>query len=427
MKYFWKLVYNIFLFPVVYLLAVILALFNRKIRTGLIGRLRTYSELKKEFPQRNRDRLVYWFHVASHGEFEQVKPILAGLKEIEPDCYCIVSFFSPSGYNNVEDEHIDCKIYLPLDFPWNCRRVLRRTRPHKLIFAEYDVWPNLVWSAEKLKIHTTLFAARLQKKSAKGWPFLRSFYSQVYGTINSIYTVGERDHIAVKRILPRKNKSIIRVLGNPRYDRVKDLADQFTIDRTKSVLQRPKGIIAGSIWPEDEMVILEPLTDLVKNGKEAFLYWVPHEPKGKFIDKTVRQFQQLNLESVLMSECGLTPPNGEQVLIVDHVGILAELYWKGRIAYVGGGFSTGVHNVMEPAIARLPVIFGPKFHNSDAAEALIEAGGGFPTSNSVQFSQTLNELVTNDEKFLQASLAATAVIHDNIGSATRVVRGIIRD
>jgi 3-deoxy-D-manno-octulosonic-acid transferase len=296
-----------------------------------------------------------------------------------------------------------------------------------LIFAEYDVWPNLVWSAEKLKIPTTLFAARLQKKSAKGWPLLRSFYSQVYGTINSIYTVGERDHIAVKRILPRKNKSIIRVLGNPRYDRVKDLADQFTIDRTKSVLQRPKGIIAGSIWPEDEMVILEPLTDLVKNGKEAFLYWVPHEPKGKFIDKTVRQFQQLNLEPALMSECGLTPPNGEQVLIVDHVGILAELYWKGRIAYIGGGFSTGVHNVMEPAIARLPVIFGPKFHNSDAAEALIEAGGGFPTSNSVQFSQTLNELVTNDEKFLQASLAATSVIHDNIGSATRVVRGIIRD
>ncbi len=427
MKFFWKLIYNVLLFPSAYLLAVVISLVNRKIRKGLKGRFRSYSKLKQEFPQRNRNRLVYWFHAASHGEYEQVRPVLAGLKEIEPDCFCIVSFFSPSGYSNVEDEHIDCKIYLPADFPWNCRRALRRTRPHKLIFAEYDIWPNLVWAAEKLNIPTTLFAARLQEKSPKGWPILRSFYRQVYGSINSIYTIGEKDHIAVRRILPRKSKSIIRVLGNPRYDRVKELADEFTIDRTKSILLRKKGIIAGSVWPEDEIVILKPLAEFIKSGREAFLYWVPHEPKGKFIDKTVRQLQQLELQPALMSESGRTPPNGEQVLIVDHVGMLAELYWKGRIAYVGGGFSTGVHNVMEPAIARLPVIFGPKFHNSDAAEALIEAGGGFPTSDSDQFRQTLNKLVSNDEKFMQASLAATEVIHNNIGSATRVVRGIIRD
>ncbi|MFQ6608758.1 MAG: 3-deoxy-D-manno-octulosonic acid transferase [Fidelibacterota bacterium] len=427
MKFLWKLFYNVLIFPIAYFLAVILALFNQKIRNGLKGRLQSYTILKKEFPQRNRDRLVYWFHTASHGEFEQVRPILAGLKEIEPDCYCIVSFFSPSGYNNVQDEHIDCKIYLPSDFPWDCRRALRRTRPHKLIFAEYDIWPNLVWAAEKLNIPTTLFAARLQNKSTKNWPILRSFYRHVYGTIDSVYTVGEQDHIAVRRILPRKSRSIIRVLGNPRYDRVKEMADQFTIDRTKSVLLRQNGVIAGSVWPEDEMVILKPLVDMIKSSNELFLYWVPHEPKGKYVERTIRQLEELEINPVLLTDTRNSPREEEKFIIIDQVGILAELYWKGRIAYVGGGFSTGVHNVMEPAIARLPVIFGPKYHNSDAAEALLEAGGGFPVSNLEQFHNILTELMSDNEKFMQASLAATEVIHRNVGSATRVVRGIIRD
>ncbi|HJL78027.1 MAG TPA: 3-deoxy-D-manno-octulosonic acid transferase, partial [Candidatus Marinimicrobia bacterium] len=112
---------------------------------------------------------------------------------------------------------------------------------------------------------------------------------------------------------------------------------------------------------------------------------------------------------------------------VDVVGILSRLYWHGQIAYIGGGFSTGVHNTMEPAIARLPVLFGPKHEQFHATGELIKAGGGFMVNNHDEVFGVLDNLLTNQDLFLQASYASTDVIHQNLGSATRVVRGIIRD
>ena len=97
------------------------------------------------------------------------------------------------------------------------------------------------------------------------------------------------------------------------------------------------------------------------------------------------------------------------------------------MAYIGGGFSTGVHNVMEPAIARLPVLFGPKYENSHAAKELISNQGGFCISNSHEFKSKLDMILWDKNFFLRSSFSATDVIHNNLGSATRIVRGIIRD
>jgi 3-deoxy-D-manno-octulosonic-acid transferase len=116
-----------------------------------------------------------------------------------------------------------------------------------------------------------------------------------------------------------------------------------------------------------------------------------------------------------------------KIVLVDVVGILSRLYWHGQIAYIGGGFSTGVHNTMEPAIARLPVLFGPKHEQFHATGELIKAGGGFMVNNHDEVFGVLDNLLTNQDLFLQASYASTDVIHQNLGSATRVVRGIIRD
>ena len=115
------------------------------------------------------------------------------------------------------------------------------------------------------------------------------------------------------------------------------------------------------------------------------------------------------------------------MIIMDQVGYLSQLYWQGRVAYVGGGFTTGIHNVMEPAMARLPTIFGPKYHNSHAAEELLENGGGFTVNTKNEFRDTVNRLLDDQPFLLHSSTAATHVIHKNIGSATRVVRGILRD
>jgi len=141
----------------------------------------------------------------------------------------------------------------------------------------------------------------------------------------------------------------------------------------------------------------------------------------------MKSFESIDVTPKLLSECKDGEFQRSRAVIIDRVGILAELYWQGRIAYVGGGFSSGIHNVMEPAIARLPILFGPRFHNSDAAEELIDAGGGFSISSQEEFRSVIERLMYNNDFFLQSSLAATDVIHRNIGSATRVVRGILRD
>jgi 3-deoxy-D-manno-octulosonic-acid transferase len=426
-KSFWKLTYNFFLLPAVYLVSWLLSIFNKKVRKGLSGRRQTLSILKDFFDGMSVDQLVYWFHSASHGEFEQIGPVLAGLKEIDPDCQCVVSFFSPSGYENVEDTNIDCKIYLPTDFYWNVRRALRIVHPHKLIFAEYDLWPNLVWVAEKMGIQTTLFSARIQKKSAKVWPILRGLYRQVYSSLGAVYTVSEQDHHSLRKLLTQNNRPFVRVLGNPRYDRVKEMADKSVNNHPKFISTRPFRFIAGSVWPEDDEIILDRTIDMMNEWDGLSVYWVPHEPSEKYVTRMKKTFDDSNIDVVVLSQCEEGNFRTRRSVIVDRVGILSDLYWQGRVAYVGGGFSPGVHNVMEPAIARLPTIFGPKFHNSDAAEALIKNGGGFSITTADEFQIALEKLLKDKGFLVEASLAATDVIHQNLGSATRVVRGIIRD
>jgi len=423
---FWKVVYNFILFPLFVFISLIACLFNRKIRTGIIGRIKSYKHLKLFINSVGKNRLIYWFHVASLGEYEQARPVMSGLKEVEPHALFIMSFFSPSGFNHVDDDQIDCKIYLPMDFFWIIKKYLRLAKPRKLVLAAYDVWPNLIWSAKSLGIHTSIFAARFSKNTSKSALIIRQFYKSVYNQISTIYTISDNDYNQLKKILFPSTKPIIRVLGNPRYDQVKQKSDKFTEERTKSVLLRPKRLIIGSSHNEDEAILLEPIITLMTDIDDLSLIWVPHEPNQQNIEKIKNYFISKSLSVELL---GNKEPGdiAAKVIIVDSIGRLSQLYWSGQIAYVGGGFSSGVHNVMEPAIARLPIFFGPKYDNFPEALELIKVNGAFGIKDGNDFISGVNNLFKNKNSFLKASYAATDVIHRNLGSSTRIVRGIIHD
>ncbi len=421
-----KLIYNFILLPLLMIITLIGALFNKKIRTGISGRLKSINSLKEFSKQLKPRNICYWFHAASYGEYEQIRPVLAGLKEVKLHAKIIVSFFSPSGYNNVHDDHIDCKIYLPFDFPWTIRKAMKLTRPKKLIFAAYDIWPNLIWSAHRRKIHSTLFAARFVKGTKKLKPIIRNFYRSVYRCFKTIYTVDESDYLRVQKLVQGQNSPVLRVLGNPRYDQVKSKADEFTITHTEHVLDREKCIIAGSIHLEDEPIIMDALAEVLKKHNDTTLVWVPHDPDESYIARAETFFSEHGFECKRLGKKTVKLPSA-RVVLVDVVGILSRLYWHGQIAYIGGGFSTGVHNTMEPAIARLPVLFGPRNKQFHATGELIKAGGGFEINTSDDIKIILDKLLSDKEYFLKCSFAATDVIHQNLGSATRIVRGIIRD
>ena len=427
MKYFWFFVYKIILIPIVVVIGAIGLCFNKKLRDGLFGRFQTRKVLKNYLNELNGDERIYWFHASSHGEFLQTKPVLLGLKEVEPHAKLIVSFFSPSGYQHVNDESIDCKIYLPLDFYWTVKSALRLVRPEKLIFAAYDIWPNLVWAAKELGIPTVLFAARFKKGTGKLLPVVRNFYHHVYKDFHSIYTITKTDHNHLQLMLENSSNTTLRVFGNPRYDHVKSTADKFTTEHTKSVLSRKKRIIFASIHDEDERIIYESVLRLLNDYKSLSILWVPHEPIPSVIDASVQRFEELGFKVSVFSKQTPYDKDDPKVIVVDVVGVLSHLYWDGIIAYVGGGFSTGIHNVMEPAIARLPILFGPQYENFHEAEELIKSGGGWSIENGEELFDKINILLSDDSKIIPASFAATDVIHRNVGAATRVVRGIIRD
>ena len=427
MKYFWFFVYKIILIPIVVVIGSIGLCFNKKLRDGLFGRFQTRKVLKNYLNELNGDERIYWFHASSHGEFLQTKPVLLGLKEVEPHAKLIVSFFSPSGYQHVNDESIDCKIYLPLDFYWTVKSALRLVRPEKLIFAAYDIWPNLIWAAKELGIPTVLFAARFKKGTGKLLPVVRNFYHHVYKDFHSIYTITKTDHNHLQLMLENSSNTTLRVFGNPRYDHVKSTADKFTTEHTKSVLNRKKRIIFASIHDEDERIIYESVLRLLNDYKSLSILWVPHEPIPSVIDASVQRFEELGFKVSVFSKQTPYDKDDPKVIVVDVVGVLSRLYWDGIIAYVGGGFSTGIHNVMEPAIARLPILFGPQYENFHEAEELIKSGGGWSIENGEELFDKINILLSDDSKIIPASFAATDVIHRNVGAATRVVRGIIRD
>jgi len=402
------------------------SLFNRKIRAGMIGRFRSYQNLKSFRVHIGIGKTIYWFHASSHGEFEQVKPVLKGLKEVEPSSFSVVSFFSPSGYNHVNDELIDCKIYLPFDFPWLIRKCLNVVQPKKIILAAYDVWPNMIWISKSKGIHSALFAAQFSEGTSKLSPVIRNFYRNVYGSLSAIYTISEQDNKRLQQILYPIKRPIVRVLGNPRYDQVKQKADKFTTEQTESVLLRPKRLVAGSMHIEDEHVILDSIVNLMQDINDLSLIWVPHEPSDRIVSQAESFFQSKNFTTARL---GLKNPNQieTRVIIVDSIGKLSQLYWDGQVAYIGGGFSSGVHNVMEPAIARLPVFFGPHYKNFIEAKELIADGGGFSIENGTDLYQGCKNLLEDRVAFIKASYAATEVIHRNLGSATRIVRNLIHD
>lgn len=424
---FWKCFYNFIVLPLVYGLVRAAGIFHPKVRAGLKGRKDSLSILRNHFQDREQDQIVYWFHAASHGEYEQIRPVVKGLKEVEPGAKILVTFFSPSGFHHVQDDNISVKVYLPLDFPWTMRETLKLVKPRKIIFAAYDIWPNLIWTAYKMGIPTTLFAAHFVPGTSKLRPILKNFYRSVYGCILAIYTVTEDDHLKLGRILTKNTGTITRVLGNPRYDQVKAHADEFTQERTQSVLERNRRIILGSVHREDEPAVQESSIRLLKKFPGLSIVWVPHDPGEESVESALEYFRSHDFESVPLANGGMGVLNGARVTVVGTVGILSRLYWEGQIAYVGGGFSTGVHNVMEPAIARLPVFFGPRYINSHEAEELLLAEGGFVVNDADEFYNGAANLLNDSQSFLKSSFAATDVIHRNLGSATRVVRGILRD
>jgi 3-deoxy-D-manno-octulosonic-acid transferase len=414
----WRILYNWIVIPLFWITVKILSLFQRKVRRAITGR-RGLFDMLADSAARLGDAPRLWVHSSSMGEFEQAKPIIAALRQALPNVKIIVTFFSPSGYEHSRKYPLaDIISYIPFDSAHNARRFLDLVQPTVAVMVRYDIWPNHIWELRRRGIPVIIANATMRRSTPRRLPLLKSFHQTVYNAIDRILTVSPVDADVFKAL--GITTPHLEVIGDTRYDQV---ATRSTEARKRaivppSILEGKKTIVAGSTWPEDEAVVVPAFLRLRESIPHLLLIIVPHEPTLEHIEELERQLHQ-HVRTIRFS--ALNEYDGEEVIIVDSIGILLVLYASAQIAYIGGSFRQGIHNVLEAAVYGIPVVFGPKHGNSHEPLQLVERGGAFVIANADELHRTLKNLLEDDTARTTAGSRAAAFVTAHLGATQRIL------
>lgn len=413
-----RMLYNALLLPVGAAGAWCMKPFNRKLSRTLDART-GWRERWRAGTKSIGDRPV-WFHVSSVGEFEQARPLIQLMQERTPDVPVALTFLSPSGYlfatrRESLDEKNNIKFieYLPLDFGRNVRFCLASLRPRALVFVKFDLWPNLIRLAREHGVPALLIDGTLSSGSLRFSRPGRAFYRPVYRALDAILAISKADAARFRSSCP--DHPSITVTGDTRFDRVaqrKQRPLEFPVSTGGKTV-----FIAGSIWPEDEARILPALGKIAGEHEELILVLAPHEPTPEHVRSLVEWARSRELSVELLGT--LAEGTAARVIVVDTVGVLAELYRIADIAYVGGSFSSGVHNVIEPAIMGIPVLFGPAHSNSFEALELIDRGGAVAIASAEDAGREFGALVREPHARVTMGKKAAAYVDTQLGATER--------
>jgi len=420
MKKFWQLFYNIISVPLLQLFFLIAPLLTSKIRTTVKDRRKLFENLIINLTGINRKKKMIWFHSASMGEFEQAKPIIEKLRA-EKNVNIIITFFSPSGYrNSLKYPHADIISYMPFDTVGACARFLNLVRPNLIIFMRYDIWPNMIWQIDKKRIPYMIVDATMRGNNKRKLPIIKSFHKALYSGVTKILTVSEKDseNFKVFDIPNYKLKSV----GDTRFDRVHQKSIQAKEKKLfkDGFFEGKKVFVLGSSWETDEDVMLPALIKLLKYDKNVVVIIVPHEPTEMHLDR-IDHILHGKYESIRFSF--LNNYKNERIIIVDSIGILLTLYYYSDAAYVGGSFKQ-IHNVLEPAVYGIPVLFGPKIENSQEAVELVKRGGGIIVKNKREAYYNLRRIYSDDNLRLAKGKISGEFVYENIGATKTILEEI---
>lgn len=354
------------------------ARFDKKVARGLAARRGVTERLAAwGRAHRDRERPLVWVHAPSVGEGLQAKPVLEALRAEAPHWQLAYTFFSPSAERLARTLPVDVADYLPLDRPGDVESALEALQPTALVFAKLDVWPELTLAAAARRVKLGLISATVATHSSRlRWP-ARGWAEPAYRVLDRIGTISEDDGRRLELLGARA--AVIEVTGDTRYDSVTERAERF--DPTREPFARlaaaPAGtftVVAGSTWPGDEAVVLPAFVDLLGQLPTARLILAPHEPNPDHLAGITQLAAALGLSRpVRLSQLEHQP--AAPVIVVDRVGILADLYALADVAFVGGGYHrAGLHSVLEPAVCGVPITVGPRWQMSRDATLLIERG-----------------------------------------------------
>lgn len=393
-----------------FLLVRLVARFNPKARLQIDGQDRTFAILNEKIEQ-GADYI--WFHASSLGEFEQGRPLMEAIRRQHPGYKIIVTFFSPSGYEvrkNYAGADIIC--YLPADTSWNVKRFLNLVNPRKAIFIKYEFWKNYLNALKKRGTETYLISAIFRENQLFFKPY-GGWYRQMLSCFTHLFVQDEQS----KTLLNAIGITQVTVCGDTRFDRVADIQGQAKSLPLLELFANKFTLIAGSSWPVDEDIFIE----FFNKQTDLKLVIAPHEINSEHLNlietklkRPLVKYTEANNENIQSADC----------LIIDCFGLLSSIYRYGQVAYIGGGFGVGIHNLTEAAVYGIPVVFGPNFAKFREAHELLACGGGFTINQGAEFESLMTEWMTNPDLLLKNGQAAGDYIHQNKGAATTILSKI---
>lgn len=391
------------------------AIFNYKLKKGLAGRRQSCDIVKSTI---SREDKVIWMHAASLGEYEQGLPVLEKLKEKFPSHKILITFFSPSGYENVihKDHIADAVCYLPFDTEKWVKEFTSYINTDIFITVKYEYWYNLL--------------ADLNQKGAKIYVVSALFYeTQVFFKAYGKWFVGQlkqnvdwffhqtRHSTALAKSIGLKNSS---TAGDTRFDRVKKLRERDnTVDYIEDFKQGRKTVVFGSSWESEER-----LAEIIASkNRSVKLIIAPHDLKRVEHLKSI--FPNAVLYSTVLNAEMLQNSNA-QVLIIDCIGLLSKLYSYADLAVVGGGFhSKGLHNILEAATFGIPVFFGDQYLKNPEADNLIAHHGGKSFEDEFFAAPFILGLLRDDELMKDMSENALNFINSQPNASEIILNKIL--
>lgn len=399
-------------------LMAVAAWFHPKARLWVQGRRdwqRRHAQLAAQLPEGKR----VWFHCASLGEFEQARPLIEALHSQPQRPAILVSFFSPSGYEIRKNyPKADAIFYLPADTPANARALLDCWKPDLLVLVKYEVWLNLLAALRQQNIPAMMISARLREGSRIFSGLLGADYRAAYGGLAAIFTQDADTATRLQAQVPAANV----IPGNDtRYDRVlQTQANWQPLPDIEVFIAGRSCIVCGSTWPVEEKIILSGKN---KNLFQKYNYCViiaPHEIGEGHIAAIMAQ---AGPDAVRFSQWQQAQ-RPAQVLVIDNIGMLSRLYAYAQVAYVGGAFGSGLHNILEAAVFGCPVIFGPRHRDFPEAAKLIAAGGGFSVANGEALTALFTTFLAEPKTAQIAGNQAKMLVENHAGATNEILKFI---
>lgn len=404
--------YNIFVSLLIFGMKVF-SLFNDKTKKGVEGRKQSLDKIKSAF---NPSDKVIWMHAASLGEYEQGLPVLEKLKEKYPGHKILVTFFSPSGYENVvKKKHIaDVICYLPFDKKSTVKDFISQLHTELFFTVKYDYWYHLLAGLKEQGAKVYVISALFYERQAFFTSYGKWFVKQLKQNVDWFFHQTEFSFALAKSIGLTQSS----VTGDTRFDRVKQLrARNNHVELISEFIGEHKAVVFGSSWQAEEKMAAA----IYRMNPDVKLIIAPHDLKR------VGHLKQAFPDALVYSEIQQTPLStlNAQLLIIDSIGLLSKLYSYADVAVVGGGFhDAGLHNILEAATFGVPVIFGNHYRKNPEADGLIETNGGksfaeeYAAADFVLFlfnnEEELKEMSGNAEKFVNEKPDATHLIMQKI-------------